>query len=247
MVPFGRTGLSVSRLCFGTGSHGFPARQAALPVETLADLLVRGWEAGIRFWDTADRYGTYPHVSAALRRLPRQDVVVATKFHHPTRPEAEAALERALAELDTPYLDIVLMHEVDSLDEWEERQPALRVLHEAKADGRVRAVGLSTHSIDLLEFAAARPELDVLFTNLNHAHVHMDADIKHYLAALRRGAASGQGVYVHKTLGEGALANDVPRAIQHNLSLDCVHSVCVGLCSTEELDATLAAACVKLA
>ncbi len=242
MIPFGNTGLMVSRLCFGTGSHGYPTVQSLMPVEALADLLVDAWEQGIRFWDTALKYDTHRHVAAALKRVPRADVVVATKIRQETHEEAGQALERCFRELDTPYIDIVLMHEVDSVENLAERAPAWQVLKAAKQAGRVRAIGLSTHSIDLLEHAAGLPELDVLFTNLNFAHVHMDADIRHYLAALRRAFAAGQGVYVHKTLGEGALRDQVERAVHHNLSLDCVHAVCVGLKNHIELEETLKAA-----
>ena len=130
----------------------------------------------------------------------------------------------------------MLMHEVDSAHEMEERQGALEALEEARGAGSIRAIGLSTHSIDLLEQAVRDPRLDVLFTNLNHAGIHMDADIKHYLAALEIGHAAGQGIYVHKTLGEGALGAQAASAIAHNLSLSCVDSVCVGMKNREELE-----------
>ncbi|MHB2020799.1 MAG: aldo/keto reductase, partial [Candidatus Xenobia bacterium] len=220
----------------------FPCVQSRLTHDELADLLYDAWCGGIRFWDTAARYGTYSHVGHALKRVPREQVVVTAKFHEPDAAAARREVERALRELDTPYLDVMLLHEVDSAEEWEERQPALQVLYEARDAGRIRAIGLSTHCIDLLEMVVGDPRLQVIFTNVNHAGIHMDADLRHYLAALQKAYDAGQGVYVHKTLGEGALGATAAAAIQHNLSLPCVHSVCVGLTSREELQVVLQAA-----
>src|SRR5688572_19548475 len=66
-VPYGPTGLPVSRLCWGTGlmdhlKHNLSHAEAAR-------ILVRGLELGVNFWDTADGYKTHPHVGEALQQV----------------------------------------------------------------------------------------------------------------------------------------------------------------------------------
>ena len=80
-VAPGLTGLNVSPLCFGTGTQGWNHRsnQSDLGGDRLADLLQYGHERGITFWDTADQYGTHPHIAEALRRVKREEVTITSK------------------------------------------------------------------------------------------------------------------------------------------------------------------------
>ncbi|TFG71142.1 MAG: aldo/keto reductase, partial [Anaerolineales bacterium] len=76
IVKFGNTGLHVSRLSIGTGTHGWAHRseQTALGIEGLADLLRKGYHLGVNFWDAADQYGSHAHIARALRDIPRDKV-----------------------------------------------------------------------------------------------------------------------------------------------------------------------------
>src|SRR5918998_4613998 len=87
-VPYGGTGLSVSRLCWGTGLMA-DLRHHMEP-EAAAAILLRGYELGVNFWDTADGYKTHPHVAVALRQVPRDAVVVSTKTRADTAEGATA-------------------------------------------------------------------------------------------------------------------------------------------------------------
>ncbi|MGH9470433.1 MAG: aldo/keto reductase, partial [Terriglobia bacterium] len=80
-VTLGKTGIRTSRLACGTGTigGGGHSRQTRLGVDGLADLLVHGYDHGLRFFDSADSYGSHPAVAAALKRLPREKVTVLTK------------------------------------------------------------------------------------------------------------------------------------------------------------------------
>ncbi|MCA9792448.1 MAG: aldo/keto reductase, partial [Candidatus Eremiobacteraeota bacterium] len=201
-VLFGRTGLRVSRLCAGTGSSGNGAEsmQGRQAPQEYAEVLVRAFELGIRFWDTALLYGTHPHVRAALGRVDRRLVVVSSKTHAAQAERARADVGRCLDEMGLERLDIALMHEVDSLEQLEQRQPALAELERLRDQGKIAVVGLSTHSIDVLERVCGDLRYGCVFTNYNLANLHMDASMEDYEKALERAYASGQGVYVHKTL-----------------------------------------------
>ena len=93
-TSLGRSGLKVSRLCFGTLTMS-PLQKDLSPKEG-ARLLIHAYERGVTFLDTADLYGTYPHISLALKDAP--DYVISTKAYCYDEPTAREALERAAFE-----------------------------------------------------------------------------------------------------------------------------------------------------
>jgi aryl-alcohol dehydrogenase-like predicted oxidoreductase len=229
----GRSGVEVSRLCLGLGSSGCgsTSMQGRLRPEEVAAFLLEGGRRGATWWDTSDDYGSHAHVREALRSVDRAGVEITTKSHAREGPALRLSLERSLRELGTDYVDVFLLHEVDSLDDLRARGGAVEMLARLRDGGLARAVGLSTHNIDVLEEAAGDPRFDVLLTNYNVAGVHMDADHADYAAALRRAFRAGQGVAVMKTLGEGVLASRYHEAFAHNLGLEFVHGVLLGVTS----------------
>ncbi len=80
-VTLGKTGIQTSRLAMGTGTvgSGHHSHQTALGVKGLSDLLLNGYDHGLRFFDSADSYGSHPHVDEALKHVPRDKVTVLTK------------------------------------------------------------------------------------------------------------------------------------------------------------------------
>ena len=73
VVDFGRTGLRVSRLSIGTGTHGWGGKsdQTALGLKGLVDLLHFAHDQGVTFWDAADQYGSHSYIKEALKGLDR--------------------------------------------------------------------------------------------------------------------------------------------------------------------------------
>ena len=143
-VTIGQTGIRTSLLAMGTGTvgSGHHSNQTALGLEGLSRLLQNGYDNGLRFFDTADSYGSHPHVADALKHVDRSKVTVMTKSWARTAPEMRADLDRFRRELNTDYLDICLMHCVTEAD-WATRfQPAMDVLSEAKQKGVIRRNGL---------------------------------------------------------------------------------------------------------
>lgn len=249
LVPLGRTGLLVSRLCIGTGTTTFDSEsaQSKLPVAHFGGVLLHAHRRGITFWDTSDNYGTHAHVAWALAQLPRDQVQITSKTYAETAADARASLMNTLRELGTDHIDLLLLHEPDSPEELEARLGALHELRKAKEEGLVRAVGLSTHAILTLERVAGDPAIDVILTNFNLAEVHMDAGLHDYTKALEAAHAAGQGVLTMKTLGEGKLAHRRHEAIPYSLTRPFIDSVVVGMLSIEEIDDTLAIATPHLA
>src|SRR5215471_6747217 len=76
VVTLGRTGIQTSRLAMGTGTVGVGhhSHQTDLGIGGLSKLLLNGYDNGLRFFDSADSYGSHPHVAEALKRADRSKV-----------------------------------------------------------------------------------------------------------------------------------------------------------------------------
>src|SRR6202161_1124431 len=158
-ITLGKTGIQTSRLAMGTGTvgSGHHSHQTALGIQGLSDLLLNGYDHGLRFFDSADSYGSHPHVAETLKHVPRDKVTVLSKTWARDAPTARADLDRFRQELGVDYLDICLMHCVTEGD-WTERfKGVMDVLSEAKQKGIIRAHGCSCHSIEALRAAAKSP------------------------------------------------------------------------------------------
>lgn len=235
-VELGWTGLTVSTLCLGTG-------YLSGPVPAGVRLLARAYDLGVTFWDTSDDYGTHPHVARALREVGRDRVVVATKTYAGTEAGARRSVTRALRELRVEAVDIFLLHAVDSAGELEAKLPALEALARAKAEGLVRAVGVSSHSREVLGRLLALPEVDVALVVVNRTGVWMkDASPAEMTEAVRRLYRSGRGVYGMKALGSGQVTEpgEVAAALRHAFGYPYAHAICVGITSQAELEADVA-------
>lgn len=235
-VQYGRTPLMVSRLCWGTGLMG--RLKHNMSPDEAARILWRGYELGVNFWDTADGYGTHPHVGAALRPLPRQEIVINTKTPARTFEQASQDVRRYLQELGTEYIDSILLHGIETVDELENRRGAMEALWRAKEAGLVRAVGISTHlgTGAIMEACATRPEIEVVLTTVNKDGLMLKGDMAAHLKLVEQVYRAGKGVCLMKTLAQGRYVSSPRECIQYNLSLPFAHSVCVGVNSIEEVE-----------
>jgi aryl-alcohol dehydrogenase-like predicted oxidoreductase len=242
-TPFGDTGLCVSRLAFGTGTHGMGGHsdQSALGVEGLADLLIEAYEHGVNFWDAADAYGTHSHLARALQIVPRHQVVILTKTTSRSGKRVSQDIKRFLRELGTEVIDIVLLHAMTGRD-WSGRySDAMEALTRFKEQGQVRAVGISCHSLAALEAAAQSSWTDVLMARINQSGVQMDAALKKVAPVLRKMHAGGKAVIGMKVLGVGRLGSDPREALKFVFDLGSVDAVTVGMRSRKELLANVRA------
>ena len=235
-VTLGQTGIRTSLLAMGTGTvgSGHHSNQTALGLEGLSRLLQNGYDNGLRFFDTADSYGSHPHVADALKHVDRSKVTVMTKSWARTAPEMRADLDRFRRELRTDYLDICLMHCVTEAD-WTTRfQSAMDVLSEAKQKGVIRAHGCSCHSIEALQAAAKSPWVEVDLVRMNPIGSHMDADSEAVATVIRQMRAAGKGIVGMKILGQGDLRNKQDEAIHYALGLGLLDAFTIGAESINE-------------
>lgn len=236
-VMLGNTGLEVSRLAFGTGSNGWQGRsdQSDLGIKKLISLLQLAYGYGVNFWDTADAYGTHPHIAKALQNIPRKEVVILTKTLSQKADQVKRDINRFLKELKTDYIDIILLHVMTHAD-WPSRYAeAMEVLSSAKQQGKVRALGVSCHSLSALEATVETDWCEVVLARINYAGVNMDASPEKVAPILEKLYNAGRAVYGMKVLGNGRLSSDVGAAIQYTLGLGTVHAITIGMTDQNQL------------
>jgi aryl-alcohol dehydrogenase-like predicted oxidoreductase len=235
-VTLGSTGIKTSRLAMGTGTvgSGGHSHQTALGVKGLSDLLLNGYDHGLRFFDAADSYGSHPHVAEALKHVQRDKVTVLTKSFSRDAATMRADLDRFRRELSTDYLDVCLMHCVTEADWTERYKGAMDVLSEAKEKGIIRAHGCSCHSIEALRAAAKSPWVEIDLARINPVGAIMDADPPTVVGVLRDMKAAGKAVVGMKILGQGALRKRQDEGIKFALSLGLLDAFTIGAESKAE-------------
>src|SRR3989454_514005 len=235
-VTLGKTGIQTSRLAMGTGTVGVGhhSHQTALGVKGLSDLLLNGYDHGLRFFDSADSYGSHPHVAEALKHVPRDKVTVLTKTWARDAATARADLERFRRELGTDHIDVCLMHCLTE-GNWTDRfTGVMDVLSEAKQKGVIRAHGCSCHSIEALRAATKSPWVEVHLVRINPIGSYMDSDPTTVVSVLKEMRAAGKGIIGMKILGQGDLRHRQDEALRYALSLNLLDAFTIGAESKAE-------------
>jgi aryl-alcohol dehydrogenase-like predicted oxidoreductase len=161
-------GLPVCRL--GLASYG----QTAITPDDIHAALGRGinflnW-AGLDEWPPDDD----PFVAAiASLGAARKSVVVCVQFGARSGADAAEQLRSVLATLKTDYIDVLTLYYVEKPEEWEEITApggSLPYLRNAKRDGVVRRIGVTSHQRPLAAQMAASNLLDLVMVRYNAAH-----------------------------------------------------------------------------
>lgn len=241
-IVIGPRRIAVSRLFMGTGSGGWGGRSnqgQQLGLQGLANLLRHGFDQGITGWDSADQYGTHPHLREALKSVPREKVVILTKTRAASADGMRADLERFRKEIGTDYVDILLLHCLTD-PRWTERMRAvMEVIDEAQEKGIVRTKGVSCHSLGALEAAAKEPWVEVDLARINPHGREMDAGPETIRPILEGMKASGKGVIGMKIFGGGALVDRRPECLAYAQSLACLDAFTIGCENQAEFDEVL--------
>jgi aryl-alcohol dehydrogenase-like predicted oxidoreductase len=247
-VPLGKTGLKFTRFCLGTGVHGGNRHSNATRMgKEKFEALIRGaHDRGVRVFDLADLYGTHPFLLPALQDIPRDRLTIISKIWfrrggipEQERPDADVVVQRFLKEIGTDYLDLVLLHCVESGNWPNELRRQMDIMAQLKQKGIIRAHGVSCHSIAALEAAAAEPWVDSVHTRINPYGMSMDGAPDEVVPVLKKLHAAGKGVIGMKIIGEGRLRNDPEKrdaSARFVLGLGCVDILNVGFEKTEEID-----------
>jgi predicted aldo/keto reductase-like oxidoreductase len=196
----------------------------------MGDFFKAAYDSGITFFDSADQYGTHPHVREGLKRVPREKVQILTKTHASTEKEMRADLDRFRRELNTDYVDILLLHCMLDKD-WPER----------KKGAIVKTHGTSCHTLDALKTAAATDwvQVDLVRFNPVGKEAAMDADPQTVLGVMREMKAKGKGLIGMKVLGAGKLRSRADEAIQFHIAHSEIDCFTIGCESIPEMQDTI--------
>jgi predicted aldo/keto reductase-like oxidoreductase len=145
-IVLGRTGLKVKSMGFG----GIPIQRVS---EKEAIRVVRKcFELGINYFDTARGYTTSEErIGKALEDM-RDKVFLATKSHQRNAQGIRDELETSLRHLKTDHIDVYQLHNVTNEEQWSKvREPggAYEAMLDAKEDGLINHVGVTSHNPDL--------------------------------------------------------------------------------------------------
>src|SRR4051812_31131573 len=118
-TTLGRTGLKVSIAGLGTGGFSRLGMKAGKTEDEAARLINEAVGLGINFIDTAPSYGTEGVVGKALKSIPRDKVVIATKaqvhrgneWYPPER--VVASIDNSLKLMGTDHVDVLNLHGVE--------------------------------------------------------------------------------------------------------------------------------------
>jgi len=245
-VTLGNSGVKVTRLAFGTGTHGGRI-QRELGQEAFTRLVRHAYDRGIRFFETADSYSGMPEMlSIALKGIARDSYKLMTKLRpaHVENPAAD--IDRLRAQLKSDYLDILLVHCVRTANWAEECKPIRDAFSEAKVKKVILSHGASCHGLLPLRAFPGNGWLDVALMRINHEGTMMDnlrgdgngGDVTEVTRRVGQVHGQGTGVIGMKLMGEGRFTRPEQRdaAIRYVMKLGTVDSVTVGYKSTAEID-----------
>jgi predicted aldo/keto reductase-like oxidoreductase len=145
-VRLGKTDLKVTRVGFG----GIPIQR--LTEEEAIRVVQRSVDLGVNFIDTANGYTTSEERIGKALAGRREGVVIATKTGARDRDGAMEHLELSLKRLQTGYVDLWQFHGVSSFEDLERvlgPGGAMEAAQEALQAGKVRHIGMTSHSMDV--------------------------------------------------------------------------------------------------
>lgn len=212
----GKTGLFVSEIAFGGVEIGIPY---GIGVKTNSDMLTEkeaiallnaALENGINYFDTARMYGNSEYIIGKTFKEKREQVVIATKCCHfldkngeiPEASKLEKCLmesfHKSLEALKTDYIDIYMLHQVN--EDIIENETIINFFSKLKEEGKIRATGVSTYTLNETKKAIQQNVWDILQLPFNL----MDQRQK---SLFNDASKNGVGIVVRSVLLKGLLSN----------------------------------------
>ncbi|MCI6374814.1 MAG: aldo/keto reductase, partial [Clostridiales bacterium] len=228
-TTLGSTGLRISRMGFG----GIPIQK--VDAKATRALMERLCALGVNYIDTARGYTvSEQYLGEALEGL-RDRFVVATKSMARTREAMARDIGISLRNLRTDYIDLYQVHN-PSLDELKAvcaPGGALEALMQAKAEGRVRHLGVTAHTAAVFEYALSLDWVETVMFPYNIVETQGEA-------LIHRCAQQGVGFICMKPLAGGAL-EDAHLALRFIAQNRDVSVVIPGMYDVREVDENIAA------
>ncbi|MDR2869388.1 MAG: aldo/keto reductase [Deferribacteraceae bacterium] len=157
-----RTGLKVNKDSFGA----LPLQRVGVAIASR--ILVRALDAGINFFDTARFYTDSEEKIGAALSARRSEFLIATKTMAKTGQELREQLETSLRNLKTDMVDLYQFHNPSFCPKPEDGSGLYEEMLKARAEGKIRFIGLTNHRAEVAEEAVKSGLYDTLQFPLNY-------------------------------------------------------------------------------
>lgn len=252
-VKLGNTEIYATKIGLGVLTIG--NTQLNLPLEDGAEIVRYAYDKGIRLFDTAQYYQTYPYIREAFKDIDMSSdnperPIIASKCLDLSYEEMEFAINECLEALNIDFIDVFKLHEVRQDPDWDNRAGAWKCLCDYKKKGIVKAIGVSTHHVDVVERMADVPECDIVFPLINYAGLGIrrgsePATADDMAAAIQKCIDAGKCIFGMKAFGGGNLTGNYMKALNYVRDLG-VHTIMIGCGKKSEIDDLVAYAEGKL-
>lgn len=226
----GKTGLKVSKISFG----GIPIQQ--LDQKQANELIEKALEYGINFIDTARGYTNSESLIGGALNGNRQKVYLATKSMSREKDALRKDIEISLSNFKTDYIDLYQFHNISTLQDFEKIMApggALEAFMEYKDRGVIKHIGITSHSLEIIEKAI---EYDV-FETIQYPYNAVEAQ---GAEVFKKAYERNLGVIAMKPFAGGALTHH-KAALKHILQNKYVTCSIPGMCSIEQLEENVTA------
>lgn len=233
-----------------------------ISMEERIAMVRKGYDAGIRYFDTARIYGESEGIMAEALHDVRDNVFLVSKVLVRETEQVRPSVEASLAELRTDYLDSVQIHgpTVERLG-YEGCMPIYEELLKLKEEGVIRFIGLTGHSrfdnmyalIDTGLFETLLIEFG--YFRKGHSTLHSDKSVELRQLCVARASELGMGIAAMKVMGAMMFGHNAPKmvpgydeerlrrlpgaAIRHVLADPRIHIVLLGISMPSDIDANL--------
>lgn len=246
IVTLGKTGLKMSRMGIGTGSNGGQV-QAALGQDGFNKLVRYAYDKGIRYFDCAQNYKTFGWVGDAIKDFPRDQIFLLSKIGGNPEKPAEV-IDNQLKNYKTDYIDCLLVH-CAVKDSWtDDVKRLMDAIDEAQQKGKIRAKGVSCHSLPALRVAAKSDWVQANLVRVNPQAKHTDGEtpkwdapgteIAPVMELVKQMHANGHGIIGMKIIGNGDFtqAEDREKSVRFAMAQKEINAVVIGCKSPAEID-----------
>ncbi len=194
----GKTGLKVSEMGFGA------LQFARLAPKQAVSLVKEAHDRGINLIDTAHNYPHSEHLLGKAIRGIRDQLIICTKSYHTDRKEFLNQLDSSLLRLGTDYIDIFMCHDLSRSQKYEKlvQNGVLDALLAQKKRGKIRHIGFSCHSPDIIDKYDQFPDFSAILMPVNFVSVEFTQPLVY-----KRLVRNHIGIMGMKPLGGGRIGD----------------------------------------
>lgn len=219
MRILGKTNIKVNEIGLG----GIPIQHTSQ--EVVCEMIDKMIEKDMNFIDTARGYTISEELIGKAIYGKRHNFILATKSMSRTYESMKKDIEISLANLKTDYIDLYQLHNVQLK---EDISGALRALNEAKEEGKVKHIGITTHSIEVLEREVNRN----IFETVQFPYNIVEKQAEKLFTKAKE---NNIGIIVMKPLAGGAI-NDSKLAIKYILNNENISVIIPGMDSITQIE-----------